>query len=139
MKKVIVAFGIAGMLGSWAARPATGEEEARPVKIAVAADGEAATATVEGRGARAHFLLFFDAEGKRIESVENPYREQGRRAGPSCAELLAKHGATVFVAGQIGGNMRHALSSLGIDSVSFTGTVEAAVAHVLSGRGAGAE
>jgi predicted Fe-Mo cluster-binding NifX family protein len=106
-------------------------QEPKPVKIAVASEGEAVDSQVSSQGARCSWLLFFDAEGERIETMENPYRGQRGSAGVNCAQLLAGKGVTVFVAGQIGNKMAAALENSNIAFVSFSGEVKDAVAHVL--------
>ena len=106
-------------------------QEPKPVKIAVASEGEAVDSQVSSQGARCAWLLFFDEKGERMEALENPYRGERGGAGVNCAELLAGKGVTVFVAGQIGNKMAAALENNDIAFVSFSGKVRDAVAYVL--------
>jgi predicted Fe-Mo cluster-binding NifX family protein len=106
-------------------------QEPKPVKIAVASEGETIDSQVSSQGARCSWLLFFDEKGERIEAMENPYRRERGSAGVNCAQLLAGKGATVFVAGQIGTKMAAALEEDDIAFVSFSGSVKDAIAHIL--------
>jgi predicted Fe-Mo cluster-binding NifX family protein len=106
-------------------------QEPRPVKIAVASEGEAVDSQVSSQGARCAWLLFFDEKGDRIEATENPYRGERGGAGVNCAQLLAGKGVTIFVAGQIGRKMAAALEEDDIAFVPFSGSVQDAVAQVL--------
>jgi len=103
---------------------------AKPIKIAIASEGEATDSQVGKLGARCPWFLFFDQEGTLKNSLENPYMQESE-AGLKCAEFLEDHDVTIFVAGEIGGKMSQALESKGIDFISFSGTVDEAVAQAL--------
>ncbi len=101
------------------------------VKIAVAAEGETLDAQVANQAARGLWFLFFDANGELMDSSENPYKDERGGAGVSCADYLAGKDVTVFIAGNAGPKMRDALDSNGIEFISFSGTVQDAVAEAL--------
>ncbi|MFC2165882.1 NifB/NifX family molybdenum-iron cluster-binding protein [Acidobacteriota bacterium] len=106
-------------------------QEKKPTKIAIASDGETINAQVGDKAARCRWLLFFDKKGKLTETLENPYQQERGGAGTKCAELLADNKATVFIAGYVGNKMAAALEGNDITFISFTGTVEDAITHIL--------
>lgn len=108
----------------------SGSEE-QTEKIAIASDGETIDSQVGYQGARSPWFLFFDQEGQLLEALENPHRYTRGNAGIKCAELLAEHEITVFVAGNVGEKMASALESNNITFIAFTGSVEDAIKHVL--------
>ena len=130
MKKTRFGFVLLGVLifGGLLVVGAQGKE---PIKIAVASDGETIDSQVGEKAARCRWLLFFNEEGELTETLENPYRDERGGAGTSCAELLAEHKITIFVAGFVGNKMAAALEDSQITFISFKGTVKDAVAHVL--------
>jgi predicted Fe-Mo cluster-binding NifX family protein len=103
-------------------------------KIAVAAEGKAATTEVSRVAARSPYFLFFDWDGKLLESVENPYKAARRRAGTAIVPFLAQKGATFVVAGRFGENMIRAMKAKGIEYLEFQGNAEAAFKKVLEER-----
>ena len=103
-------------------------------KIAVAAEGKAATAEVSRVAARSPYFLFFDWDGKLLESVENPYKAARRRAGTAVVPFLAQKAATFVVAGKFGENMIRAMKAKGIEYLEFQGNAEAAFKKVLEER-----
>jgi predicted Fe-Mo cluster-binding NifX family protein len=107
-----------------------GQEE-QPKKIAIASDGETIDSKVGSQGARCPWFLFFDQQGQLTKALQNPHQQADRGAGVKCAELLADHGVTIFVAGNIGDKMAEALEEKNIDFISFSGTVKDAIKHVL--------
>ena len=109
-------------------------QENKTEKIAIAADGDKMDSKVEFQGGRAQWLIFFDEKGELIESLENPFYQAQSQAGVKCAGFLAEKNITTFVAGNIGNKMAEALEDFEISFVSFTGTVEEAIAHVLDKR-----
>jgi len=107
-----------------------GQQE-QPEKIAIASDGETKESQVAEQGGRCDWFLFFNAEGELLETAENPYKNERGGAGVSSADFLADKKATVFVAGMVGGKMRDVLDSHEIEYISFSGTVEEALSHIL--------
>jgi len=106
-------------------------QENKIEKIAIAADGNTMDSQVGDQGARSPWLLLFNERGEHKEILENPFYQERGGAGVKCAELLADKNITIFVAGNIGNKMADALEDFDIAFVSFTGTVEEAIAHVL--------
>ena len=100
-------------------------------KIAIAADGEKTESRVEFQGGRAQWLILFDEKGGFLESLENPFYQERSQAGVKCAEFLEEKNITIFVAGNIGNKMAAVLEDFEIVFVSFTGTVDEAITHVL--------
>jgi len=117
-------FILGGFLILW------GQEE-QPKKVAIASDGETIDSQVGSQGARCSWFLFFDQNGQLTKALENPYQQADREAGVRCAELLADHGVTIFVAGNIGDKMAEVLERENIDFIAFSGTVKDAIKHVL--------
>lgn len=124
----ILIFSIVFIFGGFAAL--SGQDE-RPTKIAIASEGETMESQVGNQAARCPWLLFFDEKGELTETMENPHREERGGAGIKCAKLLADNDITLFVAGFVGDKMADALEQHNITFISFSGTVEEAIAHVL--------
>jgi predicted Fe-Mo cluster-binding NifX family protein len=124
----ILIFSIMFILGGFAAL--SGQDE-RPTKIAIASEGETMESQVGSQAARCPWFLFFDEKGELTETIENPHREEKGGAGIKCAKLLADNDITIFVAGFVGDKMADALEQHNITFISFSGTVEEAIAHVL--------
>jgi len=66
-----------------------------------------------------------------IESIDNPYRDARRGAGPSAANFLAQRGVTMIIAGNFGWKMINTLKNKGITHFEFKGCVDDAVKRVL--------
>ncbi|MBN1224714.1 MAG: NifB/NifX family molybdenum-iron cluster-binding protein [Candidatus Aminicenantes bacterium] len=130
MKKIgtVIIFLFMIIIGGF---PVLRGQEDRPEKIAIASDGDTIESQVGSQGARCPWFLFFDANGQLLETLENPYWQERGGAGINCAELLAEKGVTIFVAGNVGHKMSAALESSGIASISFSGTVEDALAKAM--------
>ncbi len=58
-------------------------------KIAVATDEKAANSSVSNRIGRSPFYLLFDAQGRFVEAIENPFRNDGRRPQGSMVDSLS--------------------------------------------------
>jgi predicted Fe-Mo cluster-binding NifX family protein len=99
-------------------------------KIAVAAESKTSTADVSAVAARSPYFLIFDSASILLEVLENPYKDTGRRAGPSVAAFLAQKRVTFVIAGQFGDNMIQAMKSKGIQYLEFRGSTEAALEKV---------
>jgi len=106
-------------------------QENKTEKIAIAADGEKMDSRVESQGGRAQCFILLNEKGEIIEALENPFYQERNQAGVQCAGLLAEKNVTIFVAGNIGNKMADALEDFDIAFVSFTGTVEEAIAYAL--------
>jgi predicted Fe-Mo cluster-binding NifX family protein len=103
-------------------------------KIAVAAEGKTTAADVSAVAARSPYFLIFDSANSLLEVLDNPYKDTGRRAGPSVAAFLAQKGVTFVIAGQFGDKMIQAMQSKGIEYLEFHGSAEAALEKVLELR-----
>lgn len=103
-------------------------------KIAVAAEGKTTAADVSAVAARSPYFLIFDSANSLLEVLDNPYKDTGRRAGPSVATFLAQNGVTFVIAGQFGDNMIQAMKGKGIEYLEFRGSAESALDKVLEVR-----
>ena len=92
-------------------------------KLAVAAEGSKANASVSTRAARAPFYLIFDSNGRMIMSLQNTAAEESGGASSKAVKLLEKYGVGTLVAGDFGGKMLDAMKESGIKHVIATGTV----------------
>jgi len=100
-------------------------------KVAVAAEGKAATAQVSGVAARSPYFLIFDGDGKLLEAIDNPYRVTKGSAGTSVVPFLAQKGVTFVVAGEFGENMIQTMKSNGVKYLEFQGRADAGVKKIL--------
>jgi len=92
-------------------------------------------APVEERFGRAPCFVFVDTETGASESVQNPLVDAAGGVGPRVVQMLAEHGATVLVTGQVGGNAAKALEAGGIKAYAYHGS--GSVADALAGYTAG--
>jgi predicted Fe-Mo cluster-binding NifX family protein len=99
-------------------------------KIAVAANGETASAPVSVQAGGAAFFLIFDKEGKLIETLTNP-EKNAATPGPAAVDFLAGQGATVIVAEGFGPRIVEVMKGKGIRAMSFKGSAEEAVKNIL--------
>jgi len=105
--------------------------ELENMKIAVAADGKSAKASVSNMAAKCPYYLIFNNKGELIEVIDNPYRDASRGAGPSAANFLAQKGVTIVIAGNFGSKMINTLKNKGITHFEFKGRADDAVKRVL--------
>jgi predicted Fe-Mo cluster-binding NifX family protein len=99
-------------------------------KIAVAANGQTPAASISAQAGRAPFFLFFDENGKLIETIANPAKDS-QNSGIAVADFLAGKGVTVVVAEGFGNRIVEVMKGKGIRAVAFKGTAEAAIKRVL--------
>ncbi len=104
------------------------------MKIAVAATGPEKTATISKLAGRSPFFLFFDGKGNFLEAVENPSKDLSGGAGRSTASLIAKKGATLIIAGDIGHKMKQALKEYQIEHTEKTGVAHDVVKTIIQNR-----
>ncbi len=104
------------------------------MKIAVATTGPEKTATISQQAARSPFFLFFDGKGNFLEAVENPSKDLPGGAGQSAASLIAKKGATLIIAGNIGYKMEQALRDYQIEYKEKTGVAYDVVQKIIQNR-----
>ena len=91
------------------------------MKIAIATENNDPTAVISSQGARALFFLLFDADGKLIEILENPYTSDATRVGPNVANLLIDLHITKVVAGRFGAKFKEELEKKHVECVEQTG------------------
>jgi predicted Fe-Mo cluster-binding NifX family protein len=109
---------------------ALGTADAEARRIAVAADGDDVTASVDSRTAHAPFILIFDDKGEQIESYENPFARD-RGAGPELARWLVEKNVDTLIGGNIGPNLAQAIGAGNINWAVKSGPVSEAVKEVL--------
>lgn len=102
--------------------------------IAVAAVKTTPAAEVSGVAARSPYFLIFDGDGVLLEAVENPHKEDRRRASESVVQFLAQKGVTFIVAGDFGQRMIYTMKGRNIEYMEFQGTAEEAVKRVMEKR-----
>jgi len=99
-------------------------------KIAVAANGQTPAASISAQAGRAPFFLFFDENGKLVETIANPAKDS-QNSGIAVADFLAGKGVTVVVAEGFGNRIVEVMKGKGIRAVAFKGSAEAAIKKVL--------
>ena len=104
---------------------------AAEMKIAVASAGQEKDAAINQQAGRTPFFLIFDNRGNFLETLENPARDQSRRAGPSAALFLADKDVTLVIAGDFGDKMIQVLDEHHIQYVEKSGTADSVVTTVL--------
>lgn len=92
-------------------------------KLAVAAEGSEANASISTRAARAPFYLIFEQNGRMIMSLQNTAAEESSGASSKAVKLLEKYGVGTLVAGDFGGKILDAMKEREIKHVIATGTV----------------
>jgi predicted Fe-Mo cluster-binding NifX family protein len=92
-------------------------------KLAVAAEGSEANASISTRAARAPFYLIFEQNGRMIMSLQNTAAEEGSGASSKAVKLLEKHGVGTLIAGDFGGKILDAMKEREIKHVIATGIV----------------
>ena len=104
------------------------------MKIAVATTGPEKTAAISRQAARSPFFLFFDGRGNFLEAIENQSKDLPGGAGQSAASLIAKKGATLIIAGDIGHKMKQALIEYQIEYTKKTGVAYDVVQTIIQNR-----
>jgi len=104
------------------------------MKIAVATTGPEKTATISQQAARSPFFLFFDGKGNFLKAVENPSKDLPGGAGQNAASLIAKKGATLIIAGNIGYKMKQALREYQIEYTKKTGVAYDVVQTIIQNK-----
>lgn len=104
--------------------------------VGITARAAGTDAPVEQRFGRAPYFVFVDTETGKAESIENPLIDAAGGVGPRAVQLLAEHGATILVTGQVGGNAAHALAAGGIKAYAYrgSGSVADALAEYTAGN-----
>ncbi len=104
------------------------------MKIVVASSGPEKIAAISQQAARAPFFLFFDGKGNFLEAVKNPSKDLPGGAGQNAASLIAKKGATLIIAGNIGNKMKQALRDYQIEYTEKTGVAYDVVQTIIQNR-----
>lgn len=91
--------------------------------IAVAANGETASAAVGTQLGRSPFSLLFDAQGALVAAEPNPYKD-ARNAGVPAIDLLAGKGVKSVVAESFGTQIVKVMADKGIRPLEFKGTAK---------------
>jgi len=104
------------------------------MKIAVATTGPEKIAAISQQAGRAPFFLFFDGKGDFLEAIENPSKDLPGGVGQSVASLIAKKGATLLIAGNIGYKMEQALRDYQIEYTEKTGVAYDVVQTIIQNR-----
>lgn len=99
---------------------------AAEIRIAVAAEGAEASASVSGVAARAPHLLVFDAKGSLLSSTPNPAAREPGGAATVIAKWLREREVTAMIAGNFGSNLEKALRDAKIRAVVGKGPADAA-------------
>jgi predicted Fe-Mo cluster-binding NifX family protein len=95
--------------------------EGKAAFVAVAANGNTASASVGNQAGRSPYFLLFDSRGVLAEVVDNPYRSAGN-SGISAIDFLASKGAAVVVAEGFGPKIVDEMKSRGLRAVEFKGS-----------------
>lgn len=102
------------------------------MKIAIATEEKDPQGAVSDRAGRATFYLIFDDQKKLLETIKNPFSIGGGGAGFSVAKMLADKQVAMVIAEKFGPKISDALEDRNVSSVSFSGTIQDALATVLS-------
>ena len=108
-------------------------QQGKAAMLAVAANGNTASAGVGNQAGRSPFFLFFDKQGTFVEAVSNPYKDSGN-AGIPALELLAGKGIKVLVAESFGGRIVEVMKEKGIRPVEFKGSAKDAAKKALDAK-----
>lgn len=83
------------------------------MRIAIASKKEDKSGEVSLVGGRASYYLVFE-DGKKVETIKNPFKRGGGGAGFSVAEMLSEKDVDLVISGNFGRNMISALDNKGI-------------------------
>ena len=98
-------------------------QQGKSAAIAVAANGNSASAAVGGQLGRSAFFLLFDANGTFLSAEGNPYKDSGN-AGIPALDLLAGKGVKIVVAEGFGGRIADVIKEKGMRAVEFKGSAQ---------------
>jgi len=104
------------------------------IKIAVATTGPEKTAPISKLAGRSLYFLFFDGKGNLLKAVENPSKDLSGGSGQGAASLIAKEGATLIIAGDIGHKMEQALRQYKIEIREKAGVAYDVVQAIIQNR-----
>ena len=95
--------------------------------IAVAAASHDLSSPVSGRPGQSPLFLLFDMQGRFIEAVDNPHKNDKGNAGIPTVDFLGSKGVKVIVAASLGARIVEVMQSKGIQPMEFAGSVGDAV------------
>ena len=96
-------------------------------KLAVAADGIDASASISTRASRAAFFLIFEQDGQLVDSLKNTAAEKSGGASSAAVKLLEQYRVNTLIAGDFGEKMLNALNERKIKHIIATGKVTDAI------------
>jgi predicted Fe-Mo cluster-binding NifX family protein len=102
-------------------------------RIAVAAVGTTPSVAVASQAGRSAYFLMFDAQGRFVEAVANPYKASGN-AGIDALDFLAGKGTKVLVAEGFGPRIVEIMKGKGIRPVYFKGSAADAASKALQAK-----
>lgn len=105
------------------------------LKLAVATDGQMATAAVGSMAARSSFFLIFDGEGNFVAAISNPHQKVRSGASALVVNFLERQAVRVFIAKAFGKKMVGALKAKGITHFQAEGSAGDAVKKYLNSIG----
>jgi len=83
------------------------------MKIAIASTDKTEATKVSKMAGRARYILFFE-NNKLVKTLKNPFAAGGGGAGFAAAKIIADEKAEIFIAGQLGQNMKDTLDKKNI-------------------------
>jgi len=93
------------------------------MKTAIASNGKDKNSDISDQAGRARYYLVFDASGKILEVIDNPFRTGGGGAGYGVAKMLADKGVGAIVAGDFGPKMIDAMGQRNLQYSTASGKV----------------
>ena len=105
--------------------------ELENIRIAVAANGKSAQASVSNMAAKCPYYLIFNNKGELIEVVDNPHKDASRGAGPLASNFLAGRGISIVIAENFGTKMGNTLEKKNGIYFEFKGVADNAIKKVL--------
>ena len=125
-KRIVSALAALLVLGA----PAVSAQQAASGPVAVAANGNTASAAVSAQAGRSPFFLFFDSKGALVEAVANPNKDAANAGIPS-VDFVASKGAKALVAEGFGGRIVEVMKDKGVRPVEFKGSAQDAARKAL--------
>ena len=99
--------------------------------IAVAANGNTASAAVGNQLGRSPFFLLFDNQGRLVEAATNANKDPGN-AGIAAVDFLASKGTKVVVAETFGPKIVEVMKDKGMRPLEFRGSAQDAAKKALA-------
>jgi len=124
-RSLLLAFAVLTLSLLATSAPTLAQQSGSPT-IAVAANGDAVSASVDNQPGRSAFFLLFDRQGALVEAAKNPYKDSGN-AGIPALDLLAGKGIKVLVAESFGPKIVEIMKDKGMRPREFKGSAQDAV------------